>query len=319
MEQTRRGMRERAGALTLCALLVFIGIFSVSRPAETPSGQLAARDGCSVRRGAPPLAGEASAFSREELLRGTLLPVSPKTPLPADFAEPSVRGVRSMVGSYLNAEEDAALTQEMIYALCVMQLEHPMERELRFTQGTVSAAQQESRRRDALARYMRVYPVAEAVQRTLEAVPGAQESEHRLGWAVDIELLGEKTLRGDDALLYTSCGTWLAENMWRYGFIRRYAPGDGADGHCEGIHLRYIGKPHAAAMHALGVGLEAYWELLRREGSLTVSFAAGDYAYIYCVPCDGGATFCLPPRAAYMVSGDGAGYAVLAVAVDGQF
>ena len=168
MEQTRRGMRERAGALTLCALLVFIGVFSVSRPAETPSGQLAARDGCSVRRGAPPLAGEASAFSREELLRGTLLPVSPKTPLPADFAEPSVRGVRSMVGSYLNAEEDAALTQEMIYALCVMQLEHPMERELRFTQGTVSAAQQESRRRDALARYMRVYPVAEAVQAQLK-------------------------------------------------------------------------------------------------------------------------------------------------------
>ena len=70
------------------------------------------------------------------------------------------------------------------------------------------------------------------------AIPGT--SEHQIGIAVDIN--ADKSVNSSNAVY-----TWLAENAYRYGFIRRY-PEDKTD--ITGVinepwHYRYVGKTAA--------------------------------------------------------------------------
>jgi D-alanyl-D-alanine carboxypeptidase len=50
-------------------------------------------------------------------------------------------------------------------------------------------------------------------------------------------------------------GRWLAKNAWRFGFIVRYTPRNEAiTGYApEPWHIRYIGRPLAAAMRTAGI------------------------------------------------------------------
>jgi hypothetical protein len=157
------------------------------------------------------------------------------------------------------------------------------------------------------------------MSRVIAEIPGGGESEHQLGYALDIELTGPLSFSGPDPLLHNETGCWLRENLWRFGWIDRFSPHEKSDGSCEGIHLRFVGKAHAAAMHALGMSLEDYLSLLREEGSLTLLQDEIPYCYFYCLPCEKDLSIYLPESAQWMASADNTGWAILAVASQGAF
>ena len=92
-------------------------------------------------------------------------------------------------------------------------------------------------------------------------------SEHEIGLAVDIR--DAKTENAAES----SVLSWLEENAWRYGFIRRYA--EGAE-ETTGVsacpwHYRYVGDAAAAQIQQLNITLEEYVTLFYNE-SAAVSF-----------------------------------------------
>lgn len=297
----------------LCVLVAWL--FFLFWPRSGSSAVLASRDGIAVLRGAPALEGEATCFSRQTLLQGKLMLVSPAHPLPADFPAPNTRGVRAQVGSFLPAAAETALWPEAVYALCAMQLAWPLEAGAELTRGALSPAQQDAWQKAAFQRFAAVYPLQTALARSQAAVPGGGESEHQLGYALDIVLTGALAVSRPDPLLRNDTGRFLAENGWRYGWIYRFGPGSSAEGGCEGIHLRFVGKIHAAAMHALGMELEEYLALLRRKRALTLLRDGTPWAYLYCAPCDGDWQLCCPAGLSPDVSGDNTGWAVAAMEI----
>lgn len=83
------------------------------------------------------------------------------------------------------------------------------------------------------------------------AIPGT--SEHQLGIAVDINADTEKS-SSDEVF------GWLAQNAYKYGFIKRY-PADKTD--ITGVinepwHYRYVGKEAAKEIYSQGICLEEY-------------------------------------------------------------
>ena len=96
---------------------------------------------------------------------------------------------------------------------------------------------------------------AEKLAKQWVAVPGF--SEHQLGIAVDIN--ADHAGSTDDEVY-----TWLAENSWQYGFIKRY-PSDKTEitGTInEPWHYRYVGKEAAREIVSQEVCLEEYVEML---------------------------------------------------------
>lgn len=280
---------------------------------------LSARDGWALQRGAPVLTGETVWIPRAQLLQGTLLWVDAQYPLPEDFPPPNTRSVRAMVGSYLPARENVLLWEDAIYALCTMHLEHSLADGVTLTQGALSFAQQEAARREAFERFCLVYPLAEAFSRAAAAVPAGGESDHQTGYAVDLALTPPLSMGEKDPLRRNETGKWVAEHLWRFGFFYQ-APNQEARGPvCENIHLRFVGKPHGAALHVLGAGLEDYLALLHAEKALTLLRDGEPYAYLFCVPCPGDFSFALPPDREYLVSADNMGYAILALSAQGRF
>ena len=87
------------------------------------------------------------------------------------------------------------------------------------------------------------------------AIPGT--SEHQLGIAVDINADATKSSSDD---VYSR----LAENAYKYGFIKRY-PSDKTD--ITGVinepwHYRYVGKEAALEIYSSGICLEEYIDTL---------------------------------------------------------
>ena len=298
--------------LSLCALLLAIALAGAfSLPKKEPADSLiAARDDYSLRRGTPPLPAAPVSVSRQTLLRGTLLLVSSQHPLPPDYPLPSTRAIRAMVGSYLPAEENTALIQEAIYALCNAQVKRDLASGAVLTVGAVSPGQQEEWRREAYQRFSKVYPLEEALDRAYQAVPGGGQSEHQTGCAVDIRLTGPLFMGESNPLRRNETGQWIDTHLWRYGFIQRYALGEETEGGCENIHLRYVGPLHAAAMHTLNGTLEEYLALLRREGAVTLYQGEQPLACMFCLPCSGDCVFSLPANALYTFSADNTGWAI---------
>jgi D-alanyl-D-alanine carboxypeptidase len=89
-------------------------------------------------------------------------------------------------------------------------------------------------------------------------VPRAGFSEHHLGVAIDLAVVGG----GADEFAGTREAEWVAENAPSFGFITRYtaenADVTGYDAAPE--HLTYVGAEVAGRMSAEGIGsLEEYW------------------------------------------------------------
>ena len=261
-----------------------------------------------VSCGAPKQGQKNVTYTRRDLLLGTLLLVGPEHPLPSDFPGANARGVRQMVGSYLNAQEGVALREEVVYALCDMRVSRLMNDAL-LNRGAVSSATQNSLRREAFSRYLAVGTVENALEQMNKNVPRAGESEHQTGLCVDVELLGDLSYASTDPLKRTETGRWISENMAAYGFVRRYMT-QGEDGGCEGIHLRYVGKVHAQAMQAGGWTLEEYLAALRANGCLTVR-GEGYTACVLAFEGDAGGSVSAMADAMVTVSADNAGWTIV--------
>ena len=98
----------------------------------------------------------------------------------------------------------------------------------------------------------------EAKERAEEYVAEPGTSEHELGIAVDINADTSKC--SADAVY-----TWLANNAYKYGFIKRY-PDDKTEitgVNTEPWHYRYVGVDSAIEMQEKGLCLEEYIESLR--------------------------------------------------------
>ena len=89
------------------------------------------------------------------------------------------------------------------------------------------------------------------------AIPGT--SEHQLGLSVDINADVSKC---SSEVVYT----WLDENAYKYGFIKRYASDktDITGINNEPWHYRYVGGAAAKEMEEQGLCLEEYVEQLKR-------------------------------------------------------
>lgn len=96
---------------------------------------------------------------------------------------------------------------------------------------------------------------AEKLAKKYVAIPGT--SEHQLGLSIDINA---ETSDSSSEAVYA----WLAENSYKYGFIKRYS----ADKtHITGTydepwHYRYVGKNAAKEIKERGLCLEEYVEQL---------------------------------------------------------
>jgi len=94
------------------------------------------------------------------------------------------------------------------------------------------------------------------------ARPG--HSEHQLGTAIDFgSAAGADPWTGDWGT--STEGRWMADNAWRFGFVRSYPEGSSPDRTCyqpESWHYRYVGRDEAAAVHDAGVSLREYlWRI----------------------------------------------------------
>ncbi len=99
-------------------------------------------------------------------------------------------------------------------------------------------------------------------ERAMRTVAPPGTSEHQLGLAMDVQ--SSNFLNLDQNFGETPEGKWVAENAHRFGFIIRYKEEwreitGYAD---EPWHIRYIGKAHAMAVHALNVPYEKYVEAI---------------------------------------------------------
>jgi D-alanyl-D-alanine carboxypeptidase len=89
----------------------------------------------------------------------------------------------------------------------------------------------------------------EAEADRISARPGY--SEHQTGLAVDLVTPDDPGCDFEACFGRRPGGRWIAANAWRYGFIVRYTAGnEQVTGYApEPWHLRYVGRPLAAAMH----------------------------------------------------------------------
>lgn len=316
----KRTMRSACAACTAFVLAaVGVIVLLCARSQAQPERVLAQAGRWRIERGAPTQTGTAHSVSRKKLLQGTLMLVSPQHPLPPDFPTPNTRAIRAMVGSYLPAQGDVALWQEGIYDLCAMQLEHPLEQGITLIRGTLSPAQQDDWQREAFDRFLKVYPLQEAMSHTVAAVPQGGQSEHQTGYAVDVALKAPLFLGEPHPLRRNETGSWLLENCWRYGWICRYSPGEEAEGSCEGVHLRYVGPVHSTMMQLMQMGLEDYLSLLRQEERLTLYRDDVPYAFFYCTQTAENVTLNVLEDTQWMASADNTGWAVVTIAAQRVF
>lgn len=125
----------------------------------------------------------------------------------------------------------------------------------RVVQGYRTSSEQESRLKNKISEYMgygKSKEEAEKLALQWEAAPGT--SEHELGICVDIS-----SEEGDNASA-NEVWSWLDENCWKYGFIKRYPNSKlqitGVKG--EPWHYRYVGAEAAEEIMKKGVTLEEY-------------------------------------------------------------
>lgn len=256
--------------------------------------------------------GNEKAFAADALLQGELLYVSPDYPLDMQRTRQQARNVRRMVGLYIPAAETVTLSENTIYALCDMAQENQLLTTW-IINGMRSPEEQRLLQSQTFESYRATMPLAQAMRRALLDVADSGCSEHQLSTCFDVQLGGAMDWSQTDPLLRTEDGQWLYQNSWRYGMIRRYPPKKQAitGKQNEQLHFRWVGKTHAAAMHAADYCLEEYLQALHRYGALRLDAPDGQSSYILCCAMDEqGAAFALPEGFAATASADNLGYAV---------
>ena len=152
---------------------------------------------------------------------------------------------------------------------------------------------------------------------TTAALPGY--SEHHTGFGVDLQIWDKDkkvTYAFDDTnQVCTAILSWMNENAYKYGFVRRFAPNkDQYTGiTSDRWHYRYVGVPHAYYMTQNDLCLEEYLAALEKctyGGNHLFVDVDGQSYEIYYVPAVSGATTTIPVPAdpsSYTVSGNNYG------------
>lgn len=181
--------------------------------------------------------------------------------------------MRKTAGGYVPLEGDVLLRPDALYALCDMQNDYPLREGVCFFRGYLTDEEQYGWREEALQRYSQLGMPGSSCP-----VPVAGKSEHQLGLAVDVKLTGKLNMAEKEPLKRNETGRWLAENMWRYGFVC-----DEELNFCDAIHLRYVGKGHAWMMNLLGMGMEEYLIFLQEKKTVTLMHGETMIACVQCV------------------------------------
>lgn len=280
---------------------------------QTDPNGLRPREVSAVSYGLPAeLPMQSMTYTREALLRGKLLLVSASHPLPQGVPAPntlsiaeygkgmvpvrglSVRSGRETIGAL--TELFARLGKRGVSGLCVWQ-------------GTLSAAQQQAARVEAMRAYIPHMALNEALHAALAQTDAPNTGELQQEYTVDIRLIGSAGQADKRPLESTPQGQTLLHFAWRSGFVRTQPTGDGA----RAYRFRYVGKAHAAAMTYLDLPLQPYLEWLHQKGALVISQDGAPRYVIVCKPMHGShVELVLPQGAACEVSLDNMGYAVAA-------
>ena len=159
-------------------------------------------------------------------------PLDPRTYAPSDLTIVHGYYIRSIAAADLTALLDAAATDGVTLTL----------------RSTYRSYAKQVGVYDAL-----VAQVGREQADRVSARPGY--SEHQTGLAVDIGSSTTSACDFEACFADTVEGRWVAANAGRFGFLVRYTAADEAvTGYApEAWHLRYVGRPLAAAMAAAGV------------------------------------------------------------------
>lgn len=255
-------------------------------------------------------------YGKDKLLSGRLMLIDRTHPLPDDAAPPNTFNLLAAThGTVTCRDTQAVLGADAISALETLFSAARREHIALLTvmRASVSPQQQRALRVERFCELANTLPLEAAFAQALHEIAPEGTSEHQTAWAVDIRLCdGWDQLPRSEPLSASSEGRWLLENCWRFGFIRRWqedAPDN--DPSCAAYHFRYIGRAHAALMHALQLSLPDYLQLLHRYGTLTLWQNGKPVASVVCAAVSRDLTCTVPVNAALEdVSLDNLGWGV---------
>ena len=201
-------------------------------------------------------------FSEEQSHTGDLILVSKEWPydFEANAGLQLVRILDAQTYSYPVSKEEFTLAAEIMPDLDAMIRACDEAMGTEYT-SVSSAYRSKEYQENVRAEYKELYG-EEYVQKYV-AEPG--KSEHHTGLALDMGIIYEDGSEG--TFSESDNAAWMAENAYRYGFVRRYAEDKteitGISN--EAWHFRYVGRPHAAYMHKYNLCLEEYLDFLAKE------------------------------------------------------
>ncbi len=176
-----------------------------------------------------------------------------KTYVPEGLVKPDVKTRKKSQQERIFMRPEAALALETLFGAALQEMDYT----LLAISGYRTYGEQQ------LLFNNKVAEVGSAAKARRTVAP-AGASEHQLGLAMDVLCPDNSGLNKSFAA--SDEGIWLAENAHRFGFIVRYKEEwSEITGYAyEPWHIRYIGVPHATAVHALNVPLETYLSFAAR-------------------------------------------------------
>lgn len=253
-------------------------------------------------------------FTREKLMAGHMLLVDETHPVPYDLS-PATKGILTETGGRVSCRDaSAVLAVDALNALDDMfrRARYDRHNTMVVFAGARSVEQQRGDLMDRMTVLSRSMSFEQALKKAKQEIELPGFSEHQLPWCVDIRICdGWNDLPREEPLNASEAGTWLINHSWEYGLIRRYPEAQGTHG---AWHFRYVGRGHAAMIHALNVTFEEYLLVLREHRALTLLDESGQPAVsVICQPmADAGQTHLTLPRGADLegVSADNDGWAL---------
>lgn len=266
-----RGGRIPAGSALLCCLILCFGVRMDAGPkAAEDQTILWAVDGYTLHQGIHDA--QVYWWTLSENWEDTGFLFCAEGILPPENARACLSAGETVPG-YLPMQGDIRLRADALYGLCAMNTDYPLKGGILLTQGYWDE-EEEDRQKQIIWPYRK--------ENTSGYTLGMDEkNEHLLGLSVDLQLTGKINRGEKDPLKRNETGRWLAENMWRYGFI--YQPENET---CDGIHLRYVGRSHARMMHIMNMPLEEYLTFLQQQKTVTLMHGATMIACVQCVTED---------------------------------
>lgn len=232
--------------------------------------------------------------SRHELTMGGLMLLNQWHSLPSDFSEDELLAVYTVDKTIPVSGAKVRLFPAAISALGEM-LSAAKEEGLEgyvVSEGYRTMEEQSSYYNEAAAKYIEKYSGEALIEkvRTAENVNYPGTSEYQSGFSLRMDRYSktDKELM-DKKFVDTELSDWLVANSWQYGYVFRFPvqgyPNDTVTdkSYKTGVSsklciYRYVGKGHAAVMHALDMCMEEYIEYLMQHPHIAV-YEDGELKY----------------------------------------